>query len=73
MTQPRSRCQAPPALSPHSTSGETEAAAAAPYVVEGRILRVEQNARIEQPLRIESVLCRAQRRNKEIGGFSIVP
>src|SRR5271165_4829873 len=73
MTQPRSRRRTPPTLPPHSTSGETEAAADASHVVGGRISRVEQNTRIEQPMRIERVLCRTQRRSKEVGGFSIVP
>jgi hypothetical protein len=43
------------------------------HVVSRRISWVEQNAGIEQPTWIERLLCRTQRRRKEVGGFSIVP
>src|SRR6516162_9234626 len=69
MTQPWLRLPG----TPHSTSGEIDAATQAPHRVGRRISGVQQNAGIEQPPRIERVLCCTQRRSKEVGSFFVIP
>src|SRR5215469_10964974 len=62
----------PPDLRHHSTCGETAVAANTACRRPGN-LWVEQNTRIEQPMRIERALCCTQRRGEEIGSLPGIP